>query len=111
MPCWVFTHRELAPIAGADVAFVAGDVAPVHAEMVGGRRGSGTSGWSAAATWPRSSPRPGCSTSSCCSIAPVTLGAGRPLFPRPFDLRLEELDRNSAFVCARYAVVRAAATD
>ena len=37
-------------------------------------------------------------------IAPVTLGAGRPLFPRKFDLELTELDRNGAFVCARYAV-------
>ncbi len=37
-------------------------------------------------------------------IAPVTLGAGRPLFPRRFDLELTELDRNGAFVCARYAV-------
>ena len=35
----------------------------------------------------------------------MTLGAGRPLFPRPFDLRLEEVDRNGAFACARYAVV------
>ena len=41
----------------------------------------------------------------CVSIAPVTLGAGRPLFPRPFDLRLVELARNGAFACARYDVV------
>ena len=39
------------------------------------------------------------------SIAPVTLGAGRPLFPRPFDLRLTELAQNGAFACARYEVV------
>ena len=37
-------------------------------------------------------------------IAPVTLGAGRPLFPRKFDLELTELARNGAFACARYAV-------
>jgi hypothetical protein len=39
------------------------------------------------------------------SIAPVTLGAGRPLFPRRYDLRLTWLDRNGAFLCARYDVV------
>ncbi len=40
-------------------------------------------------------------------IAPVTLGAGRPLFPRPFDLTLTELAQNGAFACARYKVVGA----
>jgi dihydrofolate reductase len=39
------------------------------------------------------------------SIAPVTLGAGRPVFTRPYDFELVELDRNRAFVCARYRVV------
>ena len=39
------------------------------------------------------------------SIAPVTLGAGQPLFPRRFDLELVEVDRNRAFICARYGVV------
>jgi dihydrofolate reductase len=39
------------------------------------------------------------------SIAPVMLGAGRPLFTRPYDLELVELDRNRAFACARYRVV------
>jgi dihydrofolate reductase len=39
------------------------------------------------------------------SIAPVTLGAGRPLFPRPFDLKLVDFARNGAFLCARYEVV------
>ncbi|WP_424347733.1 dihydrofolate reductase family protein [Kocuria sp. CH-021] len=39
------------------------------------------------------------------SIAPVTLGAGRPLFPRRFDLELTDVARNRAFVCATYRVV------
>jgi dihydrofolate reductase len=33
VPCWVFTHRDLPPIPGADLRFVSGDVRPVHAEM------------------------------------------------------------------------------
>ena len=38
------------------------------------------------------------------SVAPVTLGAGRPLLPRRLDLRLVETAPNGAFVTARYEV-------
>ena len=33
-PTWVFSSRELPAVPGADIRFVSGDVAPVHAEMV-----------------------------------------------------------------------------
>jgi len=33
-PAWVFTHRDLEPIAGADLRFTAGEVAREHAAMV-----------------------------------------------------------------------------
>ena len=33
-PVWVFTHRELPKVPGADIIFVSGDVRPVHADMV-----------------------------------------------------------------------------
>jgi dihydrofolate reductase len=39
-------------------------------------------------------------------VAPVTLGAGKPLLPRSVELRLEETARNGDFVCSRYAVVK-----
>ena len=39
------------------------------------------------------------------SIAPVTLGAGRPLLGGRFDLELRELGRSGAFLEASYAVV------
>ena len=32
-PSWVFTHRDLPAIPGADIRFCRGDVAAVHAEM------------------------------------------------------------------------------
>lgn len=32
-PAWVFTHRELPGVPGADVRFVRGDVRPVHEAM------------------------------------------------------------------------------
>lgn len=33
-PCWIFTHRQLPAVPGADLRFVQGDVAPVHDAMV-----------------------------------------------------------------------------
>ena len=33
-PTWVFSTRTLAPVSGADIRFVSGDVRPVHREMV-----------------------------------------------------------------------------
>ena len=39
------------------------------------------------------------------NYAPVTLGAGRPLFTRAYDLELVESARNRAFLMARYRVV------
>ena len=38
-PVWVFTHRELPKVPGADITFVSGDVRPVHREMMGAARG------------------------------------------------------------------------
>ncbi|SJN12269.1 Dihydrofolate reductase [Leucobacter sp. 7(1)] len=39
------------------------------------------------------------------TVAPVVLGAGRPLLPRRLDLELLETARNGAFVTARYRVL------
>jgi hypothetical protein len=38
------------------------------------------------------------------SIAPVALGAGKPLLPRRLELRIEEVGRNGDFVAVRYSV-------
>ena len=104
LPSWVFTHRRL-EAASEHVRFASGDVAPVHAEMVeaaGGRSrwivgGGDLAGQFAAA---------GLLDEVIVYIAPVTLGVGAPLLPRHVELRLEELERNVDFACARYAVVR-----
>jgi len=103
-PTYVFTHTELPPVHGADIRAVGGDVAPVHAELV--RAASGQDIWvvgggDLAAQFAEA----GLLDELMIQIAPVTLGAGRPLFPRPFDLELTELVQNRAFACARYAVV------
>jgi dihydrofolate reductase len=105
VPSWVFTTRELPVVPNADVRFVAGDVIPVHAEMVAAAAarnvwivgGGDLVGQFADA---------GLLDDVLVSVAPVTLGAGKPLLPRRVELRLEELGRNGDFVSASFSVVR-----
>ena len=103
IPSWVFTHRALEPVAD-NITFTSAPVTEVHAEMVeaaGGRDLWMVGGGDLAAQFAEH----GLLDELILSIAPVTLGAGRPLFPRRFDFELTELARNGAFLCARYAVV------
>jgi dihydrofolate reductase len=101
-PSFVFTHRTFEPLG--DVTFVSGPPTEHRAALeraAGGRDvwvvgGGGLASDFAAA---------GMLDEVLVSIAPVTLGAGRPLFPRAFDLRLRELGRNGAFAVATYDVV------
>jgi dihydrofolate reductase len=109
MPSWVVTHAELPGLDGADIRFAQGDVAPVHAEMVAAADGRDVwvvGGGDLAAQFAEA----GLLDRVLVSIAPVTLGAGRPLFPRKFDLSLVDVARNRAFVCATYDVVGARGT-
>ncbi|SDS45383.1 Dihydrofolate reductase [Nocardioides scoriae] len=101
-PCWVFTHRDLEPLA-PEVRFVSGPVTD-HAEEIraaAGERdvwvvgGGDLAGQHADA---------GLLDQVVVAIAPVTLGAGRPLFPRRQELALVETARNGDFVTATYDV-------
>lgn len=110
IPCWVLTHRSFPPVAEGDVRFAAPDgpeaLRSLHAAMVEAADGRDVwvvGGGALAADLAEL----GLLDDVIVSIAPVTLGAGRPLFPRPFDLRLVELAQNRAFACARYDVVGA----
>ncbi len=102
-PTWVFTHAELEPAAD-NITFVAGTPAEHYAaiaEAAGDQNIWMVGGGALAAEWAEA----GLLQELIVYVAPVTLGAGRPLFPRPFDLRLVELAQNQAFACARYEVV------
>ncbi len=104
MPAWVVTHRELPVSEGADIRFAQGEVAPLHDQLVTAADGKDVwvvGGGDLAAQFAEA----GLLDEIMVSIAPVTLGAGRPLFPRRYDLKLIELAQNRAFACARYAVV------
>ncbi|MFF3227642.1 dihydrofolate reductase family protein [Nocardia suismassiliense] len=80
-PCWVFTHRTLPAIPGANLRFVSGSVESVHKEMAeaAGEQniwvlgGGDLAGQFADA---------GLLDEIIAGIAPVTLGAGAPLLPR-----------------------------
>ena len=103
----MFTHRDLAKPADAEIEFTSADAATVHALLV---EAAGVSnrwivgGGDLAGQFADA----GLLDEVIVYIAPVTLGAGAPLLPRQVELRLEELTRNGDFACARYAVVRPA---
>jgi dihydrofolate reductase len=105
VPGWVFTHRQLREVPDAAVTFTSAAVASVHSEMVtvaGGRNVWIVGGGDLAGQFADA----GLLDEMIVYIAPVTLGGGAPLLPRPLELRLEETARNGDFVTARFSVVR-----
>ncbi|WP_353111717.1 dihydrofolate reductase family protein [Microbacterium sp.] len=102
-PAWVFTHRERIAPEGADVRFTSAEATTVHAEMSAAAGGEDlwiVGGGDLAGQFADA----GLLDEVWVQYAPVTLGAGAPLFPREYDLELIDVARNRAFVCARYAV-------
>jgi dihydrofolate reductase len=106
-PTWVFTHRRLEPIAGADLRFTSDPAPVVHEAMVGAAGASNI--WLVGGgdlvgqfldhdlldeIW--------------LSIAPVVLGAGAPLLPRrrttPMTLQSVRPARNGTFAHLRYSL-------
>lgn len=80
-PAWIFTSRQLPTIPGADIRFVSGDVSAVHVEM---RAAAGdkniwiVGGGDLAGQFHDS----GLLDELIVQVGSVTLGKGRPLFPR-----------------------------
>jgi dihydrofolate reductase len=106
IPCWVFTHRELTVVEGANVTFVQGDVAPVHEEMT--RAANGRNIWIAGGgDLVGQFADQGLLDEIYVGIAPVTLGGGAPLLPRRLPasrLELVDVAQNGEFVNAVYRV-------
>ncbi|HVK30355.1 MAG TPA: dihydrofolate reductase family protein [Nocardioides sp.] len=102
-PSWVMTSRDLPVLEGADVRFASGPVTDVYDAL---RDAAGdldiwvVGGGDLAGQFADA----GLLDDIVVSVAPVTLGAGRPLLPRRLDLRLVETAPNGAFVTARYEV-------
>jgi dihydrofolate reductase len=106
IPTWVFSHRQLPAIVGADVRFVQGDVAAVHREMT--EAAAGTNIWIiGGGDLAGQFADAGLLDEIQVSIAPVTLGAGAPLLPRRLTssrLTLVGVERQGHFVAATYQV-------
>ena len=103
VPCWVFTHRHLEPL-DKKVRFVSGEVEEHHAaiaESAGNKDIWVVGGGDLAGQFADA----GHLHQLILSIAPVTLGAGRPLFPRRHNLKVVEVGRNGDFLVATYDVV------
>lgn len=80
-PCWVFTHRELPLVSGANLRFVAGDVTPVHDEMTAAAAGKNiwvVGGGELAGQFADA----GRLDELILGVTPVFLGSGAPLLPR-----------------------------
>jgi dihydrofolate reductase len=104
IPAWVMTHRDLRPVPGADIRFASGSVTAVYEAMVEAAAGKDlwlAGGGDLAGQFAEA----GLLDEVITYVAPVTLGAGRPLLPRRLALKLVETGRNRAFVCSRYEVV------
>jgi dihydrofolate reductase len=94
LPTWVFTHRSLPTIDGADVRFTRDDVSAVHADMVQAAAGKNVwmvGGGHLAAQFAER----GLLDELWLTVIPVTLGGGAPLLPASLrtPFALEEVTR------------------
>jgi dihydrofolate reductase len=107
VPTWVMTSRELPLPQGdpsPDVRFASGPVRSVYermAEVAGGKDLWVVGGGDLVGQFADE----GLLDEIITSIAPVTLGAGRPLLPRRYDLELVDVARNAAFITARHRFI------
>jgi dihydrofolate reductase len=104
VPCWVFSSRELPQIPGADLRFVRGNVAPVHAEMsnVAGHKNIWIVGGGELVGQFHDA---GLLDEIHVSLAPVVLGAGAPLLPRRVEgMRVESLSQDGERVNITYRI-------
>jgi dihydrofolate reductase len=108
-PCWVFSHRTLPAVEGADLRFVAGDVRPVHDAMraaAGSKNVWLVGGGELVGQFHDA----GLLDELIVQVGSVTLGAGKPLLPRliafpPLAL-LSARAIGTGFAELRYAVPR-----
>jgi dihydrofolate reductase len=107
-PCWVFTHRKLAAIPGADLTFVHGEVTAVHQEMTKAAHGRNVWVVGGGELVGQFADR-GLLDEILLGIAPVLLGGGAPLLPRRLssdDLTLSSVEHDAHFVYLSYALSR-----
>lgn len=107
-PCWVFTHRELPAVPGADLRFVHGPIPAAHDQMA-----RAAAGWN---IWVVGGGNLAGQFADCglldeivLVIAPAMLGGGVPVLPRrlpPSSLALAAAEHDQAFTFLTYLVDR-----
>lgn len=109
-PAWVFSSRARAPVPGADIRFVRGDVRPVHAQMLAAASGRNVwlvGGGDLVGQFHDA----GLLDEIIVQVGSVTLGKGKPLLPRRITappLRLVAVQQiGEGFAELRYEVPRA----
>jgi len=106
IPSWVFTHRPLPAIPGAEISFVSGDVRPVHEQMTAAATGRNlwvVGGGELAGQFADQ----GLLSEIILALAPATLGAGAPLLPRRLsaaELTLTECYQDGTFAYLTYSL-------
>lgn len=107
MPTWVFSSRTLPVVEGADIRFVQGEVAPVHADMVeaaGDKNVWLVGGGDLVGQFCDH----GLLDEIILSVAPVMLESGAPLLPRRITsppLKLTDVQKyGDVFVALTYEV-------
>ncbi|MFD1718739.1 dihydrofolate reductase family protein [Georgenia deserti] len=103
MPAWVMTTRDLEVTDGRDVRLASGDVREVYDAMVAAAGGKNlwlVGGGDLAGQFADA----GLLDEVIATVAPVTLGSGRPLLNRRLELELLETAGSGPFLCARYRV-------
>jgi dihydrofolate reductase len=107
-PAWVFSTRSLPVVPGADIRFVRGPVAPVHREMM--ETAAGKNVWLVGGgDLVGQFHDAGLLDEVIVTLAPVTLGTGKPLLPRAIvspPMHLVETQTYPPFVQLRYAIQR-----
>ena len=110
MPAWVLSHRELPGVDGADIRFTQadgpGDIAALHAAaaLAAGEKNVWVIGGGNVASQFADA---GLLDEVRVSVAPVTLGSGRPLLPRRLEsdrLRLKSVRQAGQFAELVYSV-------
>ncbi|RLV48996.1 dihydrofolate reductase [Nocardioides mangrovicus] len=105
-PTWVFSHRELPPIPGVDLRFVAGAVSDHHEAVAAGAAGRDVwllGGGDLVGQYADA----GLLDRIVLDLTPVFLGAGAPLLPRRMTstrVRLQEVTREGQRVRVDYRV-------
>ncbi len=106
-PTWVFTSRDLPAVPGADIRFRSGAVTGHWDDIVASANGRDVwivGGGDLAGQFADA----GLLDRVQLSVAPATLGSGRPLLPRRIEsdrLQLESVAQNGQFAELTYAVL------